>query len=89
MSDWVATVGSVRSLKIGSLAVWCVGRREGGYTCNHYAEIDLSPYPDDMPCSAIERRLVCTACGAIGTVDARPNWTELGGPSLYDHVWAR
>jgi hypothetical protein len=77
MSQWIATVGYVRGLGIGSLSVWCTGRRHGGYTCNHETRIDLSPYPDDLPCSAIERRLVCTHCGAIGSVDARPNWTEL------------
>jgi hypothetical protein len=76
MSEWVATVGYIRGMKIGTLAVWCEGKRLGGYLCNHQAAIDLSPYPDELTCHAIERRLVCTHCGAIGKVDARPNWTE-------------
>jgi hypothetical protein len=83
MPAFVATVAYVRSLGIGSLAVWCEGKRAGGFRCNHQADIDLAPYSDDLPCSAIERRLVCTACGAIGAVDARPNWKELSGSSLY------
>ena len=77
MSGWVATVGYVRSLGIGALSVWCAGRRLGGYTCNHQTEFDLSPYSDDLALHAIERRLACTHCGAIGEVNARPNWTEL------------
>jgi hypothetical protein len=77
MPRWIATVGYVHSLGIRSLSVWCTGRRLGGYRCNHETQIDLSSFPDDLPCVAIERRLVCTHCGAIGAVDARPNWTEL------------
>lgn len=83
MPTFVATVGYVRSLHIGSLSVYCEGKRAGGFRCNHQADVDLSPYPDELPCTAIERRLVCTHCGAIGAVDARPNWTELAGASLY------
>jgi hypothetical protein len=83
MSEWIATVGYVRSLDISSLSVWCQGKRLGGYRCDHCADGSLAGYPDDLPTSAIERRLVCTRCGAIGAVDARPNWTELAGAPLY------
>jgi hypothetical protein len=30
---FIATIGYVRSLKIGHLTVWCYGKREGGWTC--------------------------------------------------------
>jgi hypothetical protein len=83
MPAFVATVGYVRSLNIGSLSVWCEGKRLGGYRCDHGADVSLAGYPDDLPVHAIERRLVCTHCGAIGAVDARPNWTELAGASLF------
>jgi len=75
MSEWVTTVGYIRSMKIGTLAV---GARASGWAgiSATTAAIDLSPYPDELSCDAIERRLVCTHCGAIGKVDARPNWTE-------------
>ena len=49
MPSFVATVGYVRSLNIGSLSVWCEGKRAGGYPCNHEATVDLAPYPDDLP----------------------------------------
>lgn len=76
MSESIATVGYVRSPHIGSLSVLCEGKRESGDRCNHQTDIDLAPYPDELPCSAIERRLFCKQCGAIGAVDALP---ELGG----------
>ena len=88
MPAFVATVGYVRSLSIGSLSVWCMGKRLGGYPCNHCADIDLSPYPDELPVYVIERRLACTACGGIGVVDARPNWSQTNkGASLFEHQW--
>jgi hypothetical protein len=55
MPSFVATVGYVRSLNIGSLSVWCEAKREGGFGCNHQADIDLASYPDEMPCGASPR----------------------------------
>ncbi len=77
---WIATVGYIRGLKIGTLSVYCEGKRAGGYRCNHCGTVDLSPYADELPLRHIERRLVCTQCGSIGSVDARPNWHELSQP---------
>jgi hypothetical protein len=75
----LTTVGYVRSLNIDLLSVWCNGKRAGGFRCNHQADLDLTPYTDELPCSVIESRLVCTHCDAIGAVDAWPNWSELNG----------
>jgi len=83
MIEWIATAGYVRSLRIGSLSITCEGKREGGYGCDHSGKLDLAPYPDDLPIDAIERRLVCTACGAIGKADVRPNWNELAQNPMY------
>ena len=76
-ASFIATVGYVRGLKIGRLAVTCEGKRAGGYQCHHGGSVDLAGLADDLPLTAIERRLVCTACGAIGAVDARPDWAAL------------
>lgn len=83
MSEWIATVGYVRSLQIGTLTAFCRGKRAGAWPCHHCGTVDLSGFPDTLPLEAIERRLACTACGAIGAVDARPNWGEREGKPLF------
>jgi hypothetical protein len=76
-APFVATVGYVRSLGIRTLCAYCQGKREGAWPCHHAGQVDVSEMPDETPLASIERRLVCTACGAIGAVDARPDWSEL------------
>ena len=77
-----ATVGYVRRLEISSLSVWCKGKREGAWPCHHGGTVALEGIADEEPLLAVERRLVCTACGAIGAADVRPNWAEIGQTGL-------
>jgi len=83
MPNWNADVGYVRSLRIRSLSIACEGKRLGGYGCDHCGQLDLAPYPDALSLKAIRRQLVCTACGAIGEAEVRPNWKELAQNPMY------
>jgi hypothetical protein len=38
---FIATIGYVRSLKIGHLDIWCEGKREGGWPCHHNSSMNL------------------------------------------------
>jgi hypothetical protein len=40
--SFVATIGYVRSLKIGKLCAWCRGKGEGGWPCHHMMEQEMS-----------------------------------------------
>ena len=80
---FVATVGYVRSLGIGSLDAHCKGKRAGAWPCHHYGTVGLFGLKDDVTLFSIERRLVCTQCGAIGA-ETRPNWTEVTAPQIVD-----
>jgi hypothetical protein len=74
---FIATVGYVRSLRIGALAAYCGGRRAGGWLCHHDATVSIDEFADELPLRAIKRRLRCDACGTRGEVDVRPNWAEI------------
>lgn len=74
---FVLTVAYVRSLRIGSLTAYCQGKPEGAWPCCHQGRVDLTGMHDGQPLEEIARRLMCTACGAIGALDARPDWSEM------------
>jgi len=76
---FIATVGYVRGLGIRTLCVYCRAKREGGWPCHHSGSIDVSTMSDGATLASIETRLACTACGAIGMLDVRPDWSELHG----------
>jgi len=80
---FVATVGYVRSLGIGSVDVFCKGKRTGAWPCHHSGIVSLSGLRSEATLRALEQRLVCTQCGAIGA-DTRPNWRELSAPLIVD-----
>jgi hypothetical protein len=46
--------------------------------CWHAGKMSADPWPDDTVFDQIERRLVCTACGALGA-DVRPDWRPYTG----------
>ena len=79
---FVPTVGYVRSLNIRSLAVYCCGKRAGGWPCHHQTKMDLAGLPDDLALANIERRLRCQECGTRGAAEVRPDWTEVTGQRL-------
>jgi hypothetical protein len=48
-------------------------------TCNrrHSVDLQLVTLPQDLPWSAIARRLVCKECGTGGSVNIVPNWHDM------------
>ena len=62
------TLGNMRANGVRSLDVCC-------WVCHHRAVLSAERWPDDVPVSSFEPRMVCTHCGIIGA-DARPNWRE-------------
>ena len=65
------TLANMRQNGVRSLEITCEG-----YLCHHNAALDVSGYADDLTVPAFRPRMVCTACGSIGTADVRPNWRE-------------
>jgi hypothetical protein len=65
-ASFIATIGYVRSLKIDRVAVWCNGKRAGGWQCHHDATLAIDGLPDDLTLRAIAQRLRCEACGTRG-----------------------
>jgi hypothetical protein len=80
---FVATVGYVRSLGIGSLDAYCKGKRAGAWPCHDSGIVSLADISDEATIRSVERRLVCTQCGAIEP-HTRPNWRELSAPQIVD-----
>jgi hypothetical protein len=58
---------------------------DGHVTCNiqcsakcdrRMVDVRLDTLPQDLPWSAIARRLVCKECGTAGSVNIVPNWHD-------------
>jgi hypothetical protein len=48
----------------------------------------MRTWPDDLPVTLFDPRMVCTSCGIIGNADVRPNWKERKlGESLTGVQW--
>jgi hypothetical protein len=60
------TLGDMRALGVGSLAIWCT-------LCHHEGVVDTASWPDDVTVPTFGPKMVCTRCGIVGA-DARPNW---------------
>jgi hypothetical protein len=61
----------MRSHGCRRLMVYCLSPR-----CHHHAVLDGDFLSDDYPVKALEHRMICTRCGAIGA-DVRPDWTGM------------
>ena len=61
------TMGHIRSHGCRELLVYCTS-----IWCNHSAKINAGWLHDETVLLALERRMVCTACGLIGA-DVRPD----------------
>jgi hypothetical protein len=74
------TLGNMRQNDVRSIAVYCL-------VCHHEAVLNADRWPDDLPMTLFDARMVCTRCGIIGT-DVRPNWKERPDrPSLTGGQW--
>jgi hypothetical protein len=84
-------MGHIRGHGVTRLLVYC-----GSLWCNHSATLNADRLPDDTILLALDRRMVCTACGLIGAdvrarlesaheqVDSQrraPTWLELLTPA--------
>jgi hypothetical protein len=63
------TLGKMRQNGVRSLSVHC-------WVCHHSAILSAEAWPDDLPMTLFDARMVCTRCGMIGKADVRPNWKE-------------
>jgi hypothetical protein len=50
-------------------------------------DVRLDTLPQDLPCSTIGRRLVCSECGTVGSVHIVPNWAGHAVP--FTKHWKR
>jgi len=64
------TFDNMRTNGVRDLRVYC-----GGRFCHHQAIINTDDFGDDSFIVDIDRRFVCTVCGAIGG-DVRPDWSK-------------
>jgi hypothetical protein len=63
-------MGHIRGHAVTRLLVYCES-----IWCNHSATLNADWLPDDTILLALDRRMVCTACGLIGA-DVRPDWSQ-------------
>lgn len=47
--------------------------------CDRRVDVPLDRLPQDQPWSSVGLRLVCSACGAAGSVHIVPNWHDSRG----------
>jgi hypothetical protein len=76
-------VRSTDGYPLGTPGSWIA---EGHVTCNvqcaartcsrRAIDVRLDTLPQDLPWSAIARRLVCKECGTAGSVNIVPNWHD-------------
>ena len=59
------TLGNMRDNGVRSLSISC-----GALWCHRQAVLDVSAFADDVVVPSFGRRMVCTACGAIGACAA-------------------
>jgi hypothetical protein len=74
---------STDKFPLGTPASWSA---DGHVTCNiqcsartcdrRMVDVPLNTLPQDLPWSAIARRLVCKECGTAGSVNIVPNWHD-------------
>jgi hypothetical protein len=74
---------STDKFPLGTSASWSA---DGHVTCNiqcsartcdrRMVDVPLNTLPQDLPWSAIARRLVCKECGTAGSVNIVPNWHD-------------
>ena len=74
---WTGPVNRTAGFK--TVLVYCVGpaqMRSYHDACKHSASLKLEDLPD-WDWSDISAHLRCTACGTVGYVDTRLNWSEV------------
>jgi hypothetical protein len=58
--------------------------------CKHLVDVRLDTLPQDRPWSRIGWCLVCSDCGAAGSVNIKPNWHDMKGHAApFSSGWAK
>jgi hypothetical protein len=73
-SNVTVTIASIRAHGVETLLVYCNGKRDGDWPCNHQGKLAIDCFDDGVPLRDIERRCRCTACG-WRRADLRPDYS--------------
>ena len=69
------TIASIRAHGVRTLLVYCNGKRDGDWPCNHEGKLSaVDWFCDGVALRDIERRCRCTACG-WRRADLRPDYS--------------
>jgi hypothetical protein len=71
----LVTIASVRAHGVRQLLVYCLGKREGDWSCHHSGKLPIDRFQADEVLSDIERRCRCTVCG-WRRPDLRPDYSK-------------
>ena len=55
------TIASVRAHGVRQLLVYCNGKREGDWPCQHHGELPIEQFSAEETLSEIQRRCRCTS----------------------------
>ena len=66
------TIASVRAHGVKTLLVYCHGKREGDWPCNHSAKLPIESFQDQEELADIQSRCRCTGYG-WRKADPRPD----------------
>lgn len=56
------------------IVVYCVAMAADDRPCGHNSKMKVTDLPEGWTWAEISAHMRCTACGAIGYVDLRPDW---------------
>ena len=68
------TIASVRNHGVQKLLVYCLGKREGDWPCNHQSTLPVDRFQTTECLRDIEQRCRCTVCG-WRRADLRPDYS--------------
>jgi hypothetical protein len=69
------TIAAVRAHGVNTLLVYCLGKREGDWPCNHQSTLPVDRFRVDECLRDIEQRCRCTKCG-WRRADLRPDYSK-------------
>lgn len=69
------TIATVRARGVHTLLVYCNGKRDDDWPCQHQGKLAIDCFDDDVPLRDFQRRCRCTACG-WRRADVRPDYSK-------------
>jgi hypothetical protein len=73
------TIASIRAHGVNKLLVYCLGKRDGDWPCNHEGTLPVDHFQSDECLRDIEARCRCTKCG-WQRADLRPDYCNEQSP---------